>query len=91
VTLKACTLTSAERVLQRSRYRRLRGAVEAVDRSPTELTVRFGADVDAQLLAKTVAVERDCCRFLDIRHDGLVLRLGSDDPGDLDPFERAMR
>jgi hypothetical protein len=91
VTLKACTLSSAERVLQRGRYRRLRGSVESVERTPTELTVRFGADVDAGLLQKTVAVERDCCRFLDIRHDGLVLQLGSDEPHDLDPFERALR
>ena len=91
MTLKACTLTSAERVLQRGRYGRLRGAVESVDRAPTELTVRFRAGVDVELLAKTVAVERECCGFLDIRHDGLVLRLKSDDPRDLDPFERALR
>jgi hypothetical protein len=91
VTLKACTLSSAERVLQRGRYRRLRGAVESVDRNPTDLTVRFRAGVDAELLAKTVAVERDCCSFLDISQDGLVLRLGADDPHDLDPFERALR
>jgi branched-subunit amino acid aminotransferase/4-amino-4-deoxychorismate lyase len=91
VTLKACTLTSAERVFQRGRYKRLREAVESVHRVPTELTVHFGAGVDAELLAKTVAVERECCSFLDIQHDGLVLRLGSDDPHDLDPFERALR
>lgn len=91
MTLKACTLTSAERVLQRGRYKRLRGAVESVDRDPTELTIRFEAGVDADLLAKTIAVERDCCSFLDIRHDGLVVQMASDDPHDLDPFERALR
>jgi hypothetical protein len=86
-----CTLTPAQHKVQRDRYGRLHGAIESVDRAPTELTVRFSVDVDEQLLAETVAVERECCKFLEIHQEGRVLRMASDDPRDLDPFERAMR
>ena len=89
--LKACTLTAKGRVLQRGRFARLRGDVETVERKPTELTVRFAPGVDAELLAEAIAVERDCCSFLDIQLDERVLRLGSDDPHDLDPFEALVR
>jgi hypothetical protein len=91
VKLKMCTLTPAQHKGQRDRYRRLHGAIQSVDRAPLELTVRFAPDVDEQLLAETVAVERECCKFLDIHQEGRVLRMGSDDPRDLDPFEWAMR
>jgi hypothetical protein len=91
VKLKVCTLTSAEHRVQQDRYERLRGAVESVDRSPLELTIRFSDDVDARLLGETVAIERECCKFLDIQKDGRVVQMASDDPHDLDPFERALR
>jgi hypothetical protein len=91
VKLKVCTLTPAQHQVQRGRYARLRGAIESVDREPLELTIRFAHDVDAELLAETVAIERECCAFLDIRQEGRVLRMSSDDSHDLDPFERALR
>ena len=89
--LKVCTLTPAQHRVQRDRYGKLRGAVESVDRQPLELTIRFADDVDGDLLAETVEIERECCKFLDIKQEGRVLRMSSDDPHDLDPFERALR
>jgi hypothetical protein len=36
-------------------------------------------------------VERECCSFLDIDFEPPLLRMSSDDPHDLDPFERVLR
>jgi hypothetical protein len=89
--VKACTLTTHGRVVQVGRFERVRGDVVRVNREPTALRVEFGPGVDEGILRALVATERECCSFLSIEHDGRVLRIGSDDPGDLDPFEAMVR
>jgi hypothetical protein len=91
VSLRACTLSRDGRARQRERFEIVRPAVAGVDRRPTALTVRFGAQVDEGVLAELVATERECCAFLDIAYDERVLRIGSGDPHDLDPFEAMLR
>ncbi|MGH2968245.1 MAG: hypothetical protein ACRDK0_04150 [Solirubrobacteraceae bacterium] len=44
-----------------SGYHALAGHVEAVRRAPAELVVDFGATVDRELLAETVALVAHCC------------------------------
>ncbi|MBA3717907.1 MAG: hypothetical protein H0W87_06745 [Actinobacteria bacterium] len=88
---KACTLTPDGRVDQVSRFERIRSEVDSVQRTPTVLTVRFRSGVDEVLLEELIATERECCAFLDIAYAGYVLRIGSDDPHDLDPFEALVR
>jgi hypothetical protein len=55
--------------VQRDRYGRLGRAVRRVDRKPQTLTVGFAPDVDAALLAETIAVESECCPFFALRYD----------------------
>jgi hypothetical protein len=83
--VKACTLTSEGRAVQLDLFEAVRADV-SVECSPTMLTVRFGPHADEALLAELVATERECCSFLDIDYSERVLRIGSDDPSDLDPF-----
>jgi hypothetical protein len=89
--IKACTLTTDGRALQRGRFVRIRGDIVEVDRSPTTLRLEFGPSVDEDLLRELVATERECCAFLEIEHEGRVLRIGSDDPRDLDHLEAMVR
>jgi hypothetical protein len=84
--VKACTLTSEGRAVQHERFDAVRGHVSGVERSPTTLTARFGPDTDEALLGELIATERECCSFLDIDYSERVLRIGSDDPRDLEPF-----
>jgi hypothetical protein len=58
-----CRLDLDELRVQRGRYRRLGRSVRRVGREPQTLTVGFAADVDAALLAETIAVESECCPF----------------------------
>jgi hypothetical protein len=88
---KACTLSPIGRVRQVTRFERLRPDVENVERSPVALTVHFRPGVDEALVEELIATERDCCAFLDIAYAGHVLRIASDDPHDLDPFEALVR
>lgn len=54
---------------QRERYRRLAAALEATERAPQVLTARFSAALDEELLAETLAVERECCEFFRLDYD----------------------
>jgi hypothetical protein len=89
--VKACTLSSEGRAAQAGRFEGVRADVLGVERAPTALTVRFGSGVDERLLGELIATERECCSFLDISYGERVLRIGSDDPRDLDPFETMLR
>jgi hypothetical protein len=91
VNVKACTLVPDGRLLQRERYASVRGDIESVERDPTGLTVRFGPGVDERLLGELIATERECCSFLTIDYGERALRIASDDPRDLDPFEAMVR
>ena len=67
---------------QRDRYRRLGRSVRALQRQPRRLTVAFATDVDAALLAETVAIESECCPFFALRYDANAheLRVGVTEP-----------
>lgn len=60
---------------QRDRYRQLGRAARRVQREPQALTVEFAADVDAELLAETIAVESECCPFFVLRYDAATHEL----------------
>jgi len=89
--VKACTLSPKGRAAQTDRFTRARAFVDTIDRAPTSLTVRFSPGVDERSLLELVATERECCSFLDIAYNDRVLRIASDDPVDVDPFEELLR
>ena len=64
-----CRLDVGGLRLQRDRYRALGAHATAVERRPRRLVVRFDADVDLDLLRKTVDVERGCCPFFELAPD----------------------
>jgi hypothetical protein len=77
---------------QGDRYRRLSVTVEGLERRSAELVARFSRALDEELLAETLAVERECCEFFRIDYDRsereLIVRV--DDP-ELDPALDALR
>jgi hypothetical protein len=77
---------------QRERYRRLASALERTERRPGELTARFTPALDEELLAETLAVERECCEFFRIDYEPgpRELSVRVDDPA-LDPALDALR
>jgi hypothetical protein len=77
---------------QLERYRRLAKALEATERAPQSLTARFSPSVDEELLAETLAVERECCEFFRLDYDRAerMLTARVEDPG-LDPALDALR
>jgi hypothetical protein len=60
---------------QRRRYRELGRHVDAMDRRPATLRVRFGPGLDVRLLDETLAVERECCPFYRLDYDPASRRL----------------
>jgi hypothetical protein len=77
---------------QRERYGRLSAALEEIERRPGELVARFSPALDDELLAETLAIERECCAFFRIAYDDSERELSVrvDDP-DLDPTLDALR
>jgi hypothetical protein len=73
--IAACELDADGLRRQRDRYRRLAGDVEAIERDPESLTVRFRPSVDEALLTETIDVERACCRFFGFDYLGPARRL----------------
>jgi hypothetical protein len=90
-----CGLDAAALQQQVARYREL-GAGAVVQRvSALELTARFAADPDPELLRATIATERDCCAFfeLDYAADDRRLTVAVSDParaGALDQIQAAL-
>jgi hypothetical protein len=84
--VSGCLLSAGELGEQRARAALLRPAVLGVSSSPGALSVSFSPDVDSEVLATLIAVERECCSFLAIDYDERerVLRIGGDDPSVLD-------
>jgi hypothetical protein len=60
---------------QRERYRGLGERVAGMEREPLSFAIQFDPAVDAALVAETVAVERDCCPFFELRFDAEARRL----------------
>jgi hypothetical protein len=71
----SCTLDAAGRTAQTARYSLLRASAERVHRAPEEVVIDFGEDLDAETLDQTLAVERECCPFLELEFDPRARRL----------------
>jgi hypothetical protein len=71
----ACRLDRAGLRDQFERYRQISGHVEAVEREPGRLVVRFAPDLPRERLEVALEVERGCCPFLGIDYDPTGLRL----------------
>ena len=81
-----CTLDDSGLGEQLDRYRRLAATAVTVQDGDAGLVIIFGVEVDVDLLAETVAVERGCCSFFTLDYDVSMRRLsiGIDDPSRVD-------
>ncbi len=77
----SCSLDEAGLGAQRARYARLAAHVRTSARRDGELVVAFDGGVDHALLAETLAIERECCPFFDLRLDGDRLTASVEHPG----------
>ena len=59
----SCALDESGLRSQLERYRQAGRNAHLIERTPRRLVAALGDDVDAELVAETVAVERDCCPF----------------------------
>jgi hypothetical protein len=64
-----CKLDAPQLAAQLSRYRQLGQHATSVERLTREVLVRFEHDLPADLLERTLAVERGCCPFFRIACD----------------------
>lgn len=71
----SCRLDVAGLGDQLERYRQISGHVEAVERRPGRLVVRFAPDLPRDRLEVALEVERRCCPFLGIDYDPTGRRL----------------
>jgi hypothetical protein len=62
----SCSLDRDGRAAQINRYARLATSVRGIERGPRALVVEFEPGFDRALLDELVAVERECCPFLEI-------------------------
>ena len=90
VAPEGCSLTAEGLHDQLSRAQRLVPATVRVSRSRSGLSVAFGAEVDHGLVQELVAVEQECCSFLDLDYaaDERLLQIGSDDPRGVEVIDR---
>ena len=76
-----CALDADALAAQRDRYARIAAARVAARREPGELIVEFDeARLDRALLEQTLAIERECCPFYDLRLDGARLHVRVAEP-----------
>jgi hypothetical protein len=59
----SCALDESGLRLQLERYRELGRNARVIERTPRSLVAALADEVDAELVAETIAVERDCCPF----------------------------
>ena len=59
----SCALDESGLRSQLERYRQAGRNARLIERTPRRLVADLGDDVDTELVAETVAVERDCCPF----------------------------
>lgn len=78
--LPSCALDADGMREQGARYAELGRHVDAFEREPGSLTVRFDDGVEDRLLHETIEVERGCCSFFGIDLDGRTLRMTVGDP-----------
>jgi len=71
----ACRLDASGLGDQLERYRQIGGHVEAVEREPGRLVVRFAPDLRRDRLEAALEIERGCCPFFGIDYDSARRRL----------------
>ena len=78
-----CRLDEAGLQAQLARYGELGRHVDGVRRGPRLLEVDFGRGVDAELLQRAMAIERECCPFFELSYEEGSGRLSItvEDPG----------
>lgn len=59
----SCALDEVGLRSQLERYRKAGENARLIERTPRRLVADLGQDVDAELVAETVAIERECCPF----------------------------
>jgi hypothetical protein len=65
----SCRLDDDELAAQLERYRALAQHATEVDHEPGRVMVRFSDDPPADLLERTLEIERGCCPFLHIEYE----------------------
>jgi hypothetical protein len=58
-----CALDEAGLRSQLERYRQAGRNARLIERTPRRLVANLDEDVDAELVAETIAIERECCSF----------------------------
>ena len=89
----SCSLSDDGRSRQLGRYARLAPSVLERSRGPQRLEVVFADGFDRDLLDELVAVERECCPFLEIEvgERSLAIGVASDEHAPmLDVFAEAL-
>ncbi len=59
----SCALDEAGLRSQLERYRQAGQNARLIERTPRSLVADLDKDVDAELVAETVSIERECCPF----------------------------
>ncbi len=59
----SCALEESRLRLQLQRYREIGRNARVIERSPRSLVAALADEVSAELVAETIAVERECCPF----------------------------
>jgi hypothetical protein len=75
LAIAACRLDAEAARRQAGRYQALAAHAEGVSRRPGTLVARFDAAVDPDLVATTLAIERECCPFFELGYDEAARRL----------------
>jgi hypothetical protein len=71
----SCALDETGLRQQLERYRRAGRSARLLERTPRSLTIDFDRQVDVGLVEQTIAIERACCPFFDLRWEADVRRL----------------
>jgi hypothetical protein len=70
-----CALDEQGMSRQLDRYRRIGLGARVLERSDRRLAVELHDGADRDLVAETVAVERECCSFVDVSWNRVARRL----------------
>lgn len=73
--LPSCALDEAGLSKQYQRYREVGAGARVLERRRRRLTVDLDQQVDPNLVAKLLAVERECCPFLELDWEQSARRL----------------
>ena len=89
---RGCGLNADELAAQSARYAMLLRSVRRSRRERLLLELELAPNVDAGLLRETLEIERACCSFFTIEHEGSTVRFRVDDAhaGELATFADAL-